>query len=63
MNIIFNETEVRRYLVRDRKTGETSTVRVSNRNNIPVEEHMRILNLNDEEHEYLEFLGTVDNTD
>lgn len=35
-------------------TGERKIVTVTNRNALSVERHMKLLNLNDEEHIYLE---------
>ncbi|MCR5109104.1 MAG: hypothetical protein K6B28_13195 [Lachnospiraceae bacterium] len=60
MDINYKETEIRKYLVRDRKTGEESIVRVSNRNNLSAEDQMELLNANDEEKEYIFFIGTVE---
>ena len=60
MKIIYKETQMRIYLARNRKTGKTSQRRVSNRNNLSVEKHMELLNLNDSEYEYLEYLGEVE---
>ena len=37
----------------DRKTREESIVTVSNRNGLSLEEQLRLLNLNDENYEYL----------
>ena len=37
-------------------TGENEIVPVTNRNALPVKRHMELLNLNDEEHIYLECL-------
>lgn len=45
---------VRKYLREDRMTGEREVVPVTNRNALPVERHMELLNLNDEGHIYLE---------
>jgi len=38
----------------ERKTRIESIVTVSNRNELPQEEHLRLLNLNDENCEYIE---------
>lgn len=45
---------MRKYLRVDRTTGKSEIVPVTNRNALPVERHMELLNLNDEEHIYLE---------
>lgn len=52
--IYFSLVNVRKYLRVDRMTGESEIVPVTNRNALPVERHMELLNLNDEEHIYLE---------
>lgn len=54
--IYFSLVNVRKYLRVDRMTGESEIVPVTNRNALPVERHMELLNLNDEEHIYLECL-------
>ena len=52
--IYFTLVNVRKYLREDRMTGEREIVPVTNRNALSVERHMELLNLNDEEHIYLE---------
>lgn len=52
--IYFSMVNVRKYLRADRMTGEREIVPVTNRNALSVERHMELLNLNDEEHIYLE---------
>ena len=52
--IYFILVNVRKYLRVDRMTGESEIVPVTNRNALPVEHYMELLNLNDEEHIYLE---------
>lgn len=52
--IYFTLVNVRKYLREDRMTGEREIVPVANRNALSVERHMELLNLNDEEHIYLE---------
>lgn len=52
--IYFTLVSVRKYLREDRMTGEREIVPVTNRNALSVERHMELLNLNDEEHIYLE---------
>lgn len=53
-DIYFSLVNVRKYLRVDRVTGEREIVPVTNRNALPVERHMELLNLNDEEYIYLE---------
>ena len=36
---------------------EEEIVSVSNVNNLPVKRHMELLNLNDDKHEYIDYLG------
>ena len=52
--IYFALVNVRKYLREDRMTGEREIVPVTNRNAQSVEHHMELLNLNDDEHIYLE---------
>lgn len=52
--IYFNVVNVRKYLRVDKETGKREVVSVSNRNSLSVERHIELLNLNDEEHIYLE---------
>lgn len=52
--IYFSLVNVRKYLRVDRTTRKSEIVPVTNRNALPVERHMELLNLNDEEHIYLE---------
>ena len=52
--IYFALVNVRKYLRVDRMTGESEIVPVTNRNALSVEHHMELLNLNDDEHIYLE---------
>lgn len=52
--IYFSLVNVQKYLRVDRVTGESEIVTVTNRNALTVERHMELLNLNDEEHIYLE---------
>ncbi len=53
-DIYFSLVNVRKYLRVNRVTGEREIVPVTNRNALPVERHMELLNLNDEEYIYLE---------
>lgn len=52
--VYFSFVNVRKYLRVDKMTGEREIVPVTNRNALPVERHMELLNLNDEEHIYVE---------
>ncbi len=52
--IYFNFVNVMKYLREDKETGKRVVVSVTNRNNLSAERHMELLNLNDEEHIYLE---------
>ena len=52
------EVEVRRFRRKDRNSGKESIVSVSNRNDFSVEEHIRLLNLNDPNYEYIELVDT-----
>ena len=52
--IYFSLVNVRKYLRRDKATGKSEIVPVTNRNALSVECHMELLNLNDEGHIYLE---------
>ncbi len=52
--IYFSLVNVRKYLRVDKVTGKSEIVPVTNRNSLTVERHMELLNLNDEEHIYLE---------
>lgn len=52
--IYFRLVNVRKYLRVDKVTGKSEIVPVTNRNALTVERYMELLNLNDEEHIYLE---------
>ena len=52
--IYFALVNVQKYLREDRMTEEREIVPVTNRNALPVERYIELLNLNDEEHIYLE---------
>lgn len=56
----FKQHEVRKYLRRNKETLKEEIASVSNVNNLPVEKHMDLLNLNDDPYEYIEYLGRVD---
>lgn len=52
--IYFNFVNVRKYLREEKETGKREVVSVTNRNALPVELHMELLNLNDEGYIYLD---------
>ncbi|MCM1096884.1 MAG: hypothetical protein NC427_02340 [Ruminococcus flavefaciens] len=52
--------DVRKYIRIDRETGRSEIVSVSNRNRLSVERHLELLNLNDEDHCYLEYISQDD---
>ena len=52
MDYTVKNVEVRKFKRRNKLTSVVDIVSVSNRNNLSVEEHLRLLNLNDKEHEY-----------
>ncbi len=56
MQYDYKEVEVRRFKRKDKITGKESIVSVSNRNDFSVEEHIRLLNLNDPNYEYIELV-------
>ena len=63
MQYEYKEVEVRRFKRRNRLTGVESTVSVSNRNGFSVEEHLRLMNLNDPDYEYIEVVEVEGSTD
>ena len=54
LKVVYAEVEVREYKRVSIETGVEEIVKISNRNNLPVEEHLRLLNLNDERYIYSE---------
>lgn len=56
----YKQHEVRKYLRQNRETQEEEIVSVSNRNNLSVESHMELLNLNDKKYEYIQYWGDVE---
>ncbi len=56
----YKQHEVRKYLRQNRETQEEEIVSVSNRNNLSVERHMELLNLNDKKYEYIQYWGDVE---
>ena len=61
MDYSVKNVEVRRFRRRNKITNVVDEVTVSNRNDLPVEEHLRLLNLNDPENEYSMIPGYVKN--
>ena len=53
-NTFFKLVNVRKYLREDKATGKREVVSVSNRNDLSVECHLELLDLNDEGHIYLD---------
>ena len=62
MQYEYKEVEVRRFRRRNRLTWVKSTVSLSNRNGFSVEEHLRLMNLNDPDYEYLEVVESEDSS-
>lgn len=56
----YKQSEVRKYLRKNRETQEEEVVSVSNRNNLSVKKHMELLNLNDDRYEYIQYFGNVE---
>lgn len=54
LKVVYAEVEVREYKRVSIETGVEEIVKISNRNNLPVEEHLRLLNLNGERYIYSE---------
>lgn len=54
LNYIYKELPTREYKRTNLTTGETTIVTVTNRNNLPIKQHLHLLNLNDDEHFYSE---------
>ena len=50
----YREVKMRKLIRIDRETGEREEVTVTNRNNLPDNEHLRLLNLNDVKYLYEE---------
>lgn len=57
----YKQHKVRKYLRRDKSTKKEEVVSVSNVNDLSVEKHMELLNMNDENYEYIAYLGSVNN--
>ncbi len=60
MQYDFKEVEVRQFRRRNRLSGLESTVSVSNRNDLSVDEQIHLLNLNDPDFEYIGIIKTDD---
>lgn len=54
IDYIYKEVETRKYRRVNLFTGKTDIVTVTNRNNLPISEHLYLLNLNDPENTYSE---------
>ncbi len=60
MIYFYKQHEVRKYLIRNKQTMKNELVFVTNSNNLSIEKHMELLNLNDKNNEYIACLGVVD---
>lgn len=54
LNYIYTELPTRKYQRTNLTTNHTEIVTVTNRNNLPIQEHLRLLNLNDPDYSYSE---------
>lgn len=54
LNYIYTELQIRKYKRTNLITGETEIVTVTNRNNLSVQKHLYLLNLNDQDYSYSE---------
>ena len=52
MNYIYKELPTRKYKRTNIITGKTEIVTVTNKNNLPIEKHLELLNLNDQNNIY-----------
>ena len=52
MNYIYTELPTRKYKRTNIITGKTEIVTVTNKNNLPIEKHLELLNLNDQNNIY-----------
>ena len=52
MNYIYTEIPTRKYKRTNIITGKTEIVTVTNKNNLPIEKHLELLNLNDQNNIY-----------
>ena len=53
-NYTYKELSTRKYNRINLTTGKSEIVTVTNKNNLPIEEHLKLLNLNDSNHFYSE---------
>lgn len=54
LNYIYAELPTRKYKRTNLETGKTEIVTVTNRNNLSVQKHLNLLNLNDQDYSYSE---------
>lgn len=54
LNYTYTQLPTRKYQRTNLVTGETEIVTVTNRNNLPVQKHLYLLNLNDQDYSYSE---------
>ena len=54
LNYIYMELPTRKYKRRNKITGKSEIVTVTNRNNLSIEKHLELLNLNDLDYIYTE---------
>lgn len=54
LNYIYTELQTRKYQRTNLITGKTEIVTVTNRNNLSVQKHLNLLNLNDPDYLYSE---------
>ena len=52
MNYIYKELPTHKYKRTNIITGKTEIVTVTNKNNLPIEKHLELLNLNDQNNIY-----------
>lgn len=54
INYIYTELLTHKYQRTNLTTDHTEIVTVTNKNNLPIQEHLRLLNLNDQNYTYKE---------
>ena len=54
LNYIYTELPTRKYKQTNKITGKSEIVTVTNRNNLPIEKHLELLNQNDLDYIYTE---------
>lgn len=52
INYTYKELPIRKYYRKNLVTGKTETVTVTNKNNLPIDKHISLLNLNDPDYFY-----------